>query len=77
MDARLDSLTISVSADDVDEAVQFAVSTFQRAATDRNARGFEAPVLVGESFELIDAQWTRVFRFSTEFLPVEVSRARS
>lgn len=64
-----DSIEFSASADDIDEAAEFAVATLQQMTIDRKARGFSAPVLVGESFELVDGKWTRVFRFSAEFLP--------
>lgn len=64
-----DSIEFSVSGEDLDEAAQFAVSTLQGMTVERGARGFTAPVIVGESFELVDGVWTRVFRFSAEFLP--------
>jgi len=65
-----DSLVFSVSADDLDEAVQFAVAQLQGWTVERACRGFTAPVLLAESFELVDGSWARVFRFSAEFLPV-------
>lgn len=64
-----DSIEFSVSADDVDEAAQFAVSTLQGMTVERGARGFSAPAIVGETFELVDGVWTRIFRFSAEFVP--------
>lgn len=66
---RHDSIEFSVSADDIDEAAQFAVATLQEMTVDRGDRGFTAPALLGETFELIDDVWTRVFRFSAEFVP--------
>lgn len=69
MTTKNDSIEFSVSANDIDEAAQFAVSTLQSMTIERNARGFTAPILLGESFEFIDQVWTRVFRFSAEFLP--------
>jgi len=65
-----DTLEFSVSADDIDEAAQFAVSQLQGWTVERSARGFTAPVLSGESFELVDGVWTRVFKFQAEFLQV-------
>lgn len=64
-----DSTEFSVSADGIEEAAQFAVSTLQKMTVERKARGFTAPVLTSESFELVNDVWTRVFRFSSKFLP--------
>ena len=70
MTTKNDSIEFSITADDLDEAAQFAVTTLQAMTVERAARGFTAPVLLAESFELVDGKWARVFRFSAEFLPV-------
>lgn len=64
-----DSIThLSVTADDLDEAVEFVVAELQKIVVERGARGFTAPSCTQESFELIDDVWTRVFEFSADLL---------
>ena len=65
-----DSVQFEVSGDDLDEAADFFVKTMQGLVAEREARGFTAPVLTAESFELVEGKWTRVFTFSAEFLPL-------
>jgi hypothetical protein len=62
-----DSMTISAA--DLDEAVQGCVSRCQLVAEEREFGGFTAPELDRAAFERIDGAWTRTFRFTFEFLP--------
>ena len=64
-----DSTMFSFAADSLESAAQAAVDHLRELVEAEGLRGFVAPVLTQESFERIDGEWTRVFRFSAELLP--------
>ena len=65
-----ESTSFALTADSLDEAVQGAVDHL-RGVVDSSSglRGFVAPELVQEAFELVDGTWQRVFRFRAVLLP--------
>lgn len=67
---RPESTSFALVAGSLDEAVQGAVDHL-RGVVDSTPglRGFVAPQLVQEAFELVDGVWQRVFRFRAELLP--------
>lgn len=70
MATPLDSVHhMTVTAIDIDEAVEFVVAQLQSMCAERSARGFTLPSCTQESFELVNGEWSRVYEFSAEFLP--------
>jgi hypothetical protein len=66
--AKQSTAEFDVSADNIDEAAQFAVEHLQQLAIAQGARGFDAPTLVRESFQLIDGSWKHVYRFGATMI---------
>lgn len=65
-----DSTTFSLIAADLDLAVQDAVDHLRSVVVEEGRwRGFAAPELLRESFELVDGEWRRVFQFRAVLLP--------
>jgi len=68
---KLDTMTIYIVADSVEEAVELAIDQFKKLSIDGGHSGFALPKVTNEDIVLRDGKWIRGFEFSTEFLPGE------
>ncbi|MET0716400.1 MAG: hypothetical protein ABWY57_15955 [Mycetocola sp.] len=66
---RPSTLTVNVTADDLDEAVQFAVDQAIDFAEANEMGEFTSPELVREYFIKLDGGWKRGFELSFDFRP--------
>ncbi len=67
---RPDTTTFAITADNLTQAVNLAITHLTEIVEQEDLRGFRAPALdnVNESFERINGHWKHVFRFTVELI---------